>query len=495
MLASRVTTKAIFFDRQTLYLLGIFGIARIASFFLYGHNIMQAILVFAILMAFGMLYFKDVKYAWFILLGELFLGGSGHLLEFFGLSLRSVLLLNFLFLWFVHYSSEKEHHHKLKVNHFIFPLLLFLTLAVVVAIVLGLVHGHTLVDVIRDAVPYTYFFLLLPLYHHLTDHDVQEFLIRLLTVFFIGGALFSLFTFVYFAADIGVLQDGYYHWYRNAIAGKITDMTTGYFRIVAPEHLLIVPGMLLISSLLMRAEKHHPGWYYLLASGAIVLALNLSRTYFLALLIGLLILKFKHSYKQFFKISILTISLTILMFIGTSLVASGGRSLGLELFGLRFLSIAQPTLEVSTYTRMTLTEPIFELIGQHLIFGNGLGATLSFVDPVLNTQVITTQFDWGWFELLAEFGIIGILPLLLILLIIIYELFIKIATLSDYQDFYVGLLAGIFAMMIMTITSPALFHVFGIFYIVLIMSIAIKPIHLFDRILTLLYRTFHRLER
>jgi O-antigen ligase len=175
-------------------------------------------------------------------------------------------------------------------------------------------------------------------------------------------------------------------------------------------------------------------------------------------------------------------------------LASGGKSTGLELVGVRFGSILAPTAEISTYTRTALLDPIFMLIQQHPIVGSGLGATLTFYDPVRLQNIETGQFDWGYLELLAELGIFGLLSLLAIVGMILYELIIKIESLSDYHDFYVGVLSGVIALLVMTATSPVLFHVLGVFYLAITLTLAIKPISVFDRILTYIYRTFHQIK-
>jgi O-antigen ligase len=450
--------------------------------------------MFIILMAFGIIYFKSIDMAWMIILGEFFLGGAGHFLEFFGLSLRSMLVFTFVALWVLHHASVKALRHMLHIRHRLFYLFIPFGIAITASVVLGIVHNHAFLNVIRDAIPFSFFILLLPFYYYVQKSTTQEYLIRLLLVFILGSALFSLFVFIVYSGGLGILQDTFYHWFRDVAMGKITNMGTGFFRIVTPEHLLIVPATLLISSLLIRDELHHKLWRIFLFLSLMILVLDFSRTYFLALAVGMICLKYKHSWKRWSIITATAMLLTLLIFTNISLLASGGKTLGLELFGVRFGSVLEPELEPSTYTRTALLPPIFDQIQEHPILGSGLGATISFYDPVRLQNIKTPQFDWGYLELYTELGLFGFVSFLAIIMMIIFELVIKIESLSDYHDFYVGILGGAIALLVMTLTSPALFHVLGIFYLVMTLTLAIKPVGIFDKILTYLYRTFHRIK-
>jgi O-antigen ligase len=491
-----LTTKSIFKNKQTAWLLVGFFALRILSYLLMNQPIIQAILVFGLIMAFGIIYFKETHYGWYIILGEMFLGGSGHFLEFFGLSIRTLLILTFMFLWILHHAFSKKYKWRLHIKHAIFytffPFIIFLILAAGI----GIYNGNGFVQVVQDAIPFSYFILLLPFYHYFYKEHTQEYLVRLLFVFLLGSAIFALFTYILFTTGTAEVNiSPYYTWFRDVAMGKITDMGNGFFRIVTPEHLLLVPGVLMISSLLMRNEKHNRYWYGFLALGMLILVFDFSRTYMLALAVGLLILKYKHKIKNWFRVSAMAMAIFLGLFFSINILSSGFTSTGLELLGVRIASLGNPAIETSAYTRMALLEPIGQLISKKPLIGNGLGASISFIVPDTYEYLTTTEFDWGYLELLAELGMLGFLSFLAILILTLYELMIKIESLSDYRDFYVGLLAGLVSLLVMTVTSPALFHVFGVFYLTIVLVLAMKPISIFERTLTLLYRVFNRLEK
>ena len=298
-----------------------------------------------------------------------------------------------------------------------------------------------------------------------------------------------------YAGHIGFIHDAYYSWFRDVAMGKITDMGNGFFRIVTPEHLLIVPSVLLISSLLMKKEKHNIWWYVFLSVGISILVLDLSRTYMIALAIGMVVLKYKHHALKWLQVTLLSAGIFIGLFVSINALSSGFQSSGLELLSTRFASISNPTIETSTYTRLALLEPIGNLISLHPLLGSGIGAQISFFAPTTYQYITTAQFDWGYLELIAELGMIGFLALLAVLILTLFELIMKIQSLSDYHDFYVGLLAGLIAFLMMTVTSPALFHVFGVFYLTLVLVVAMKPTETFQRTLVVLYRVFNRIKQ
>lgn len=488
-----LTAKSVFFHKQTLILfLAYFGI-RFLSFFLNKNYLIQSILVFAVLMIFGSLYYKKQDWAWYILLGELMLGGAGHFFEFLDLSIRTALFSTFIILWFIQTILNK------KTEMFNFPKKIYFLVGIFgfflfLSAIIGISNHNSIKSVIQDLIPYSFFVLIFPIYHLFEKKENQEYLIRLLSVFLIGSVIFSLFTFILFSSGIAYLQSPYYKWFRDVAMGKITDMGENFFRIVTPEHLLIVPIALILASLLMKKEKHHTMWWLSLIAALLILILDFSRIYLLALGVGLLILKYRHNWKNWLFVNLFIFSTIVVLFSSTNIIASGGKSIGLDLFLGRVRSIAQPETETSSLTRITLLPPIIDMINLHPIIGSGIGSKVTFNDPISGKLIQTSQFDWGYFELFAELGLFGFISFLSIIFYIIKMLIKKIKFAPDFYDLYVGLLTGTIALLIMNITSPILFHSLGILYLVFIIVLIAKTNSILDIIVTLLYRTFRRLR-
>ncbi len=495
MYEEHLTNKSIFFTRQTWWLLFLFFAIRILSYFLTGQIAIQAVIIFCLIMLLGILYFKNPDWALYLVLAEIFLGGGGHFFEFLGLSIRTLLIGFYLVLWFGDQLGRQIFWQKIKIHNSLQYLLLFFFIFLLINAGVGLYQGHSVKDVLQSFLPYSLLVLLFPSFHIFQNEKTQNFLVRNICVFIIGSALVSLFVFIIYSSGIGVLQDGFYHWYRDIALGKITDLGNGFFRVVEPEHLLIVPFILLIASLLMRDEKHHKMWRLLIFLASITLILNFSRGYFLALLVGFLVLKYKHKWHRWLIVSATTVGLMALIFISINLIASQGRSLGLELFGIRVLSLVQPQMEISAATRMMILPSILEIIKSHPLLGTGLGSSVTHFNELLYNQETTRQFDWGYLQMWVELGLFGFLTFLWIIFFTISSLIAKIRFYADYQEFDVGLLAGLVAFLTMNITSPALFHIFGIIFLILVITLTLKPANLvFGQLIDLLYRIFNRLK-
>jgi O-antigen ligase len=288
------------------------------------------------------------------------------------------------------------------------------------------------------------------------------------------------------------LHGEYYKWFRDVAMGKITDMQTGFFRIVLPEHLLIAPLALIIGSLLMRDEKHHKMWRLLICACMAIIAVNLSRAYMLGIVAAMPILAYKHKIKEWVKESAFIFLSFLIVFCGISLISTNFKSFGFELLGVRIQSFAKPQIEDSTYTRMALLKPISLMIQAHPILGNGIGSQVIFIDPIIKKMVKTPNFDWGYLEMWAELGIIGTALYVSIIFIILFELIKKIRMVSDWHDFYVGILAASVCLLVINFTAPALFHVCGVLFFVFVSAYILKPLTIFEYTINILYRIFNK---
>ncbi len=491
----RLKERSIFFRIETLILLLVYIGIRVASYVLFGHSIFQALLVFILMMILGIAYFKNEHYAWLILLAEFFLGGTGHFLEFFGLSVRTALVCTFLFLWAVFTLSDPVKKKQIKPPHRLFLSFIPLFFFVAFSSLNGLFHGHPYLYVVQDALPFLFLLLALPSYHLFNDQGMQDYMVRLAAVFIMGTALFSLLFFILYASGVQQIHDPLYQWFRDVAMGKITEVTPYFVRIVAPEHLLITPSILIILSLLMRDEKHHAMWRVLLSLGLLVLALNFSRAYLLGFFIGILILVYKHKALKWLKESTYAIIIMVFLFGSVNAVMSKGKSFGLEIVGIRIGSLVEPYIEESSRTRLALLPPIMKMIRQAPLLGQGLGASVSFSDPKDFTLIRSRQFDWGYLEMIAEFGSLGTLWFFVITALIVTELIKKIECIADYHDFKVGLLGGIISMLIINITSPALFHAVSMFALSFVVAFVTRPVELFDDTVSLLYQIFNKRKK
>ena len=140
----------------------------------------------------------------------------------------------------------------------------------------------------------------------------------------------------------------------------------------------------------------------------------------------------------------------LVIFCGLFFIASKGKSFGLEVFGLRAQSIILPDSENSSLSRLLLLPKILEKIKNAPLSGSGLGSTVTVYSPVLKKDITTPHFDWGYLEILAELGIIGF---------VVWFIFITKTLFTIKKQ---PLIRAVFiSLLVINLTSPALFHVFG----------------------------------
>ena len=469
------TQKSILGNPQTALLLAGFLGIRILSFLFFQHPILQGMVVLAVILCVVFLYVVNPHWAWCVLLTELFLGGAGHFFELGGISMRALLLAIFLILWSIDGLRKKTLRTEIDARHPLFYSGIILFLFILWGGLRGVWLEHPIPAVFRDVIPFVFFALVFPACHFFKQKKERSYLLRLVRAFIIGSALWSLVLFIVFSSNFMEVHGTFYTWLRDVAAAKITDMHTVFFRIVFPEHLLIVPFTLIITSLLMNKETQNPLLRLFQFLSLSILVFNLSRTYFLALFLGLLVLTYRHTWKVWMReagIAILTIGV---LFTGIHLAASGFQSPGWELFGIRIMSVVAPTIEESSANRMALLGPLSAMIQTHPLLGSGLGASLTFVPPQQSEPITTANFDWGYLELWAELGLGGLITYLFFLVALLFFLIQKIRGASSYHNFFLGLFAGTVSMLVMAITSPVLSHVFGILFLAGTAMVATKP--------------------
>lgn len=470
----------------TLGLIGFYAAIRALSWWSVDYVLIQAAIVMALTFGFGIAFFARREIAWCLLATELALGGAGNFFQFAGLSLRTILLGTFLGLaaFFSWYKKTKHPHHWFAYA----SILVFL--ATVWAIIQGFWHGNTTAAIIGDLIPFVYLLLAVPLAQLQLNPKERNYLLRLGSAWLISTALFSVFVFILYVHGMSQLHDLFYQWLRDMAGAKITFLTPWFYRIVFPEQLLLVPAALVCLSILMRRDAPHWKWWGLYVCAALSLALNFSRGYFLGLIVGTAVLLWQHKLWSWFKTSAIAATTLILIFIGVSVITSRGTQTGLPLLTGRVASIGTPANETSSATRLLLLPVIKTKIAAHPIAGNGLGSTITFYDPYLERTVTTGNFDWGYLELWAEFGI-GALAYLGVWVTTGIILVKKIRASVVDTDVLVAVLAGLIALMVIALTTPALFHVFGTVFLAAALAIAIQPPARLRSLTALVARFFH----
>jgi len=398
----------------------------------------------------GYWFYKKDNRAWLVLIAELILGGGGGYLSVGPLSLRTCLLLVGLSFYVVYnYRSILLRLRTDWAVRIIFALVIWAS----VAGLLGILSGHGIASVFSNYIPYLYLLLYLPLSAFSKDFPYKQYLIPATLAAIIGNAIFILFTLAGFASKHFVLQDAYYHWYRDVAGGKITAISDGFYRLVLNEHLLL-PVLLVVLIYLLADKKYLINKWVSFCALLLILSTSLTRIYILAIAFGSLFLFTKTNWKRQWLPILLTPICFLTIFTTTHYLATG-KDAGLGLLGLRFQSIASPQIEDSSFSRILLLPEILKKIRTTPILGQGLGDTVTVWSPVLKENITTPNFDWGYLEIWAEMGLVGLLLWVVLICYTIKRVWSRPA-----------IRAILIALLVVNITSPALFHVFGTLTIV-----------------------------
>lgn len=447
-------------------LVAAYTLIRSLSFLTYHNPAANEMMAGILILGFTYSCIRNLKWGWLLLVAELLIDGAGHFFELQGLLLRTWFLGIFVVAWGIHAIRIKK--ISLPPRSILYSGI-GLGIFVLYAVINGFYHSHATTYILQDAIVYAFLGLLFPAFEW--KKELEKPFVYLIKAWIIGSALFSAVTLFMYSSGIGYLPDTYYHWFRNIASGKITDLGNHFFRIVLPEHVLIVPIILVLAAFLIHNPKNKMLWVLQFCS-ALVLALNFSRIYFLALAVGLLLLVIKQNIKHWFMVSAISGISVLILFSSAHLIASRGQSSGLELLGLRLGGSVAPTADVSGAIRLAILPDAIRQIKAQPLLGSGFGAMVSYIDPATKESVSRTQFDWGYLEMLAELGILGTAAFLLFFIIILKSTAKAAYISSEPNTLAHGLVAGACSLAIINITTPALFHGFGILYFVLMITVS-----------------------
>ncbi|OGL88480.1 hypothetical protein A3H75_02265 [Candidatus Uhrbacteria bacterium RIFCSPLOWO2_02_FULL_51_9] len=436
--------------------------------------------------------FWKPTYAAIPIILELLLDSSGHLFEWRGLSLRLLMLVVVLVAWLYHAIRARQLVTKLKTP---FTALYLIILAIVaLAAYNGYQNGHTVRLIIADAIPFLYLALWYPLWSlreasRASDEAISSGLLRyarndiwaLILASFLGAALLSLITLFLFSSGLQEIHEPFYTWWRDWVAGKATSTGFGFYRIVTPLHLFLTalvpyvcytilwprtadPSHVIArseqserrSNLIIRLLRFARGsarndklWF--LAVILLVPVLNFSRIYFLAIIPATLVMALKLPWKKVALTLILIGTLSLAEYTIINLAASRGTSFGFEFITKQSRGIIDPESEASASARAAILPYLIEKIKNRPVFGEGLGASVTYYNMFLQKELTTPHLDWGYLELAVEFGLLMTL------------FFLGLFAWLFYRNFRNPLGASILVFLaITTLTTPALFHVYGI---------------------------------
>ncbi len=440
------------------------------SFLTWFYQNLESIIFIILFLVVIVLAIWKTEWAFLFLIFEFLTSHGGHLFEFKDISFRMAIFMAVIIIWLgkkiIHLEPILALRGKLGLSFAIFLIL------VVLGIWHGLIKGNKSDILFGDAVNYSYVLLFLPLAELLQKKFFEKRVLEIVGGAIIGLAFFSLFSLFLFVNGIEYVHGpyGYYWWIREALTGKVTLMNYNFHRIATPVHLVVLPIFLVyLSFLLLKNQlKNKKTVIFLAVLASLILLINFGRAYFLGILGGLFFLFLKTTFRRWLILVSLVLVVLVAELFLIFLLCSRGRAVGADVLVLRFGSIFEPTEELSGLTRTMRLGSIINLLLKNPILGTGLGTTIKYVDPLTNKSAITYNLDWGYLEMWLELGLIGFLGFLYFLIKIFINGWQKIQESVNNllrQRLIIGLIAGLFALVVATITGPYLFHGLGISFL------------------------------
>lgn len=466
----------------------VYILARVLSYLTYESIVFTSIISAAVAIYFVYIYFREPRLVLPFIIGEWLLGGNGGLFQFFGLSLRTLLIAMFIFLWLIDFTNQRKFWTSILPQPWLNRILSALGVIIVVSAVRGLFLGNSPVDVMHDLIPFTYLIVLFPLIYFWHEFECDRafgYIVALVYAYIIGTALTSLFTLFAFSYGGALIHGDYYLWFRNILAGKVTSLSNGFYRVIEPAQMWLVPIVAVLVALVGKNKSKLSTWF-LLMMAFIPLAINLSRTYYIAIFFATLaLIMFSGEWKKCLAGALKSATLFLVVVFVLAISATGAKSFGVDLLLSRVTGDADGgSAELSVLSRELRLPVIFEKISLHPFAGNGIGSRLDVYDPVTETNVSTTQYDWGYLEMVSELGIIGTILLCAVWFYTAIRSAIQARKENHPSEriFKWGIFAGVIGLCIANIFAPIMYHAMGIIFLIVVLILISEKLSLIRRI-------------
>ncbi|MDO8621705.1 MAG: hypothetical protein Q7R80_00545 [bacterium] len=317
----------------------------------------------------------------------------------------------------------------------------------------------------------------------------------------LAGALYlilrSYVLLFFFSHDLGGTWMPLYQWVRDTRLGEVTIFPGAFPRIFLPSMVMLFPAVLLAGMRMTSnfSPSHREGeregvgegrWLLsasVFGGGVAVLLLSLSRSFWLAgialLVVGLVwaivsalrqrihgspadLSPFRTKRRKVFR--------DVLVLGGASVVAIGLALAVVRLpypkplttAGIGSTLLARLSADAAVSNRWQQIGPLRDAIMRHPILGNGFGTAVTYETKDPRTlaaypdgKYTTTAFEWGYLDDLLERGIVGLLAELWLVGALIWYGLRRGGEIT-------ALAVGLFAVVIIHVTSPYFNHPLGI---------------------------------
>lgn len=426
---------------------------------------------------------KNLKWGLCVVVAELIVGSQGYIFSAktgeweisFRLALWAIVLIIYAF------KAARQRRIDFIQSPF-FKAYLLLAAAIVWGIVWGLVNGNNPKDLFFDVNNYFFFLLIFPFYSAFKDKPFVN-LFNIIAVALVWLAVKSLFFFYIFSHNFPLLQSSIYYWTRETLLAEITNVSVTMSRIFAQSQIWAVFGLVLGWGLLLAKFKKSVFILVSLLSAAALV--SFSRSFWLALILSALISVLLGYY--YIDKNINALAGYIIKIIGSA--ALGFIIVAAIIFapipsaGGKLSLISQRAAQFggeSVSTRWAILRPLASKISVHPVLGSGFGSSVTYntSDPRALAEhpdgfFTTTAFEWGYLDMILEFGLLGLGIYFYLIFKIIKTGLLKVKTMpaGPQRHLLFGAMLGLIAIALTHGVSPYLNHPLGI-GIVLLATIA-----------------------
>jgi hypothetical protein len=476
-----------FFQKPFLLIFLLTILAELLSFFGFLLPAADVVIFFILSIFIFTIAFKRLDYAILLLLAELFIGSKGHLFSFdvgsFSISLRMIIYSAVLLSWLWRLKKKKFSVNFARSNFFI-PFLLFIVF-VLLGLVTALFNHHQLIFIYSDFNAWLYLLLIFPFFDVFKSNENQLNIFRVLLAAMSWLAVKTFLVFFIFSHQIKEIMPDLFYWIRLKGLGEVTILEPVYRVFFQSQIYSMIGFFILLSLIIFLSEKNKKNFIFL-SLPLIPVILSFSRSFWLGFLVALLgyfiflKIKQKFNWKSLISIFISIIAVFVITFgfLWLSLQIPPKAVFNLSnLFDKRL-----DANEAAAMSRISQLTPLISTILKNPTTGSGFGQTVSYFsqDPRAFERdtlglYTTYAFEWGYLDIWLKIGFVG----LMVFLAFIWQIFKKgwdivvsyQISVAWQKPLIVGLIFGLFALLITNIFSPYLNHPLGIGYLLICATI------------------------
>lgn len=434
-----------------------------------------------------------------IALGEIMVGGHGHLLEAsvdgWSVSLRMAVFAAVMGVWLVRAVRRDVTLRFVAFRDVPFALL---AVAVIIATIVGFTSNAPL-NAFDDMNSYLTLAYLLPLVSIDWTGERKRLLLQVLSASVVWIAVSTLLLLFLFTHLPGKALHEVYAFARDARLAEVTLLTSPewfvghllsqanpwYFRIFEPAHFFALVGFFVVLAarfLLFKDGAMPTSARFLLVASAATLVASMSRSFMIGLAAGLAalaVLFVVDGVRPLLRTSRHVLQSAFLALLGAAafwavivIPVPPHPDLRDAAF---YRETADDDRELAVSSRWNLLYPMFTAIMEHPVLGSGFGKEVTFVSDDPRVREITPsgewttyRFEWGYQDIWLKMGVLGLIGFIAYGICTTQAFFFTFRTQGN-RWLALGLFAGLVALFATHAFSPYLNHPIGLGYMLFVL--------------------------